>query len=125
MAETKLEKFQRLFEKRMDKAFDAIRVVGNLNSQNYEIDPVLVAHGVTNFEAQWMDIRVALGLPAVSTTAQAIQDMKDDNSENDEPIKTDHPTGSNGWEMMDKALNALCDGDHEKAKELMLAGFSV
>ena len=111
MSETKLEKFQRLFQKRIEKAMDAARLVGNLNSPNYEIDPEMVAHAVTTFEEQWRDVRVALGLPAVSTTAAAIQ--------------SDPPYGGTGWELMDKAYNALSDGDAEKAKKFILAGFSA
>ena len=36
MAETKAEKFHRLAEKRVPKAGDAIRLVGQLSSANYE-----------------------------------------------------------------------------------------
>lgn len=125
MFETKIEKFRRLFSKRMEKATDATRVIANLASPNYEIDPELVDLAVTEFEAQWLGIRESFGLPAVSQPINPLDGVEEVVVPITKTNMTEPPMGGTAWALMDQAYNALVDGDPEKAKELMLAGFKA
>lgn len=122
MFESKIEKFRRLFSKRMEKATDATRVIANLASPNYEIDHELVDLAVTEFDAQWLGIRASFGLPDVSQPINPLEEVVVPVTKTN---MTEPPMGGTAWALMDQALTALNDGDPDRAKELMIEGFKA
>ena len=65
MAETKAEKFHRLAEKRVPKAGDAIRLVGQLSSANYESTSDEATAIVAYLQDAVDTVRSEFGLPAL------------------------------------------------------------
>jgi hypothetical protein len=146
--ETKHDKFVRIRDARMEKAQKAISLLGNLAAPNYEYSEE-EAQGIVDKLCNTVDeVRREFGLPAAVAVAAgpAIQPVIDEDDDAEvaevaevaapaparavksvpgEVIEIDPKTGREpegllaGWGFVGKAMEAVEDGDMEKAHELL------
>lgn len=103
MSETKREKFLRLSAARLEKAEDAIRLLGNLNSQNYESSPEDRQAIVDRLH---LGINQAYGLDPQESSPKAF------------------PPSVDAYLLLDQAYHALTrENNPERCAELLLEVF--
>lgn len=109
MAETKTDKFVRLAGQRVPRAADAIRLIGQLGSANYEAPEGAVDEINTYLRASVADAMKSLGLKLPKT-------------ENGEPTPPDY--GGPEWALVSEAIEMLGLGHVDIAKQKLKAAMS-
>lgn len=121
MSESKHEKFQRLSSSRLEKALDAIRVIGNLASPNYEWTQEEARGLVQELDTAIGGLREAFGLVEVEVsneTEAEKQGIHRYQIPSPTPRENDHL-----WRIapqLNAAVEAIQDKQYGEARDIIL-----
>lgn len=123
--ETKSERFLRLVQSRVPKALEAIRLIGQLGSSNYEstTDEVSEINDVLtdSLDTAMLELGYVKAPQPTATAANTPTGYEAPDPVKSEIITT--PTGPE-WAMIGEALEALNEGHTEVAKAKLLEALS-